>query len=71
MGGTIARMAKTPSTTGVNPEEELAAFSELADHLSHVFLEAREFPNALSMVTELEESLARLREFFEAGGYQR
>lgn len=64
-------MVTTPSTTGVNPEEELAAISELADHLSTVNLYANTFPNALSMITELEDSLARLRAFFEAGGYQR
>lgn len=64
-------MPPTPSTTGVNPEEELATIAELADHLQTVNLYANTFSNALSMVTELEGSLGRLRAFFEAGGYQR
>jgi hypothetical protein len=63
-------MAPTPSTTGVNPEEELASVSELAQHLQTVNLYANSFPNALSMVTELEDALGRLRAFFEAGGYR-
>ena len=63
-------MATTPSTTGVNPEEELASVSELAQHLQTVNLYANTFPNALSMVTELEGALGRLRAFFEAGGYR-
>jgi hypothetical protein len=56
---------------GINPEEELARVAELSDDLQVVNLHANTFPNALSMVTELEDSLGRLRAFFEAGGHQR
>lgn len=64
-------MATTPSTTGVNPEEDLATVAELAGHLDHVFLDATSFHNALSIVTGMEDALGRLRAFFEAGGYPR
>lgn len=61
----------TPSTTGVNPDEELSRVADLADHLQTVNLYANTFPNALSMITELEDATAKLRAFFEAGGYGR
>jgi hypothetical protein len=65
-------MTPKPSPVeGINPEEDLAVVAELADHLQSVNLHANTFPNALSMLSELDGAVGRLRVFFEAGGYRR
>lgn len=56
-------MATTPSTERLDPWADLGAVSDLSDHLQTVNLYATSFPNALTMLTELEAAAGRLRNF--------
>lgn len=64
-------MANTPSTETLDPWADLGVVSDLSDHLQTVNLYANSFPNALTMLAELEAATGRLRNFFEAGGFDR